>query len=86
MNRDYSFTAYIVSGLVYSTLYFREYLPVKTNSRPRADLFPWFNFWTAGVTASVEWSGGARWFLLFDLRRKIFNTENAEKGGAKPGE
>jgi len=51
MNRDYSCTAFIVSGLVYCTLYFRQTLPVKANSGFRADLFPWFIFGTAAYVA-----------------------------------
>src|SRR6202162_6550433 len=47
MNRDYSYTGFLLMALRYSLLYFRKPLPVKANSDFRAYLLPWFVFWTA---------------------------------------
>jgi len=67
----------------YSFLYFRKPLPVKANSVCSADLFPWFNFWTAlRVVGGPEATGRAFVRLVYSSG-KSFNTEgteNTEKG------
>src|ERR1700692_3370585 len=72
MNRDYSYTGFLLIALRYSFLYFRNTLPVKANSGFRAHLFPWLVFWAAGYVSGGLGRYPARRYSQREFKRISF--------------